>query len=50
MGIVAVRHVMLDTEEDKKKTPMRLGDSGDPGVGMVGCEWMGLREKPRVHL
>jgi hypothetical protein len=25
MGIVAVRHVMLDTEEDKKKTPMRLG-------------------------
>jgi len=22
MGIVAVRHVMLDTEEDKKKTPM----------------------------
>ena len=39
MGIVAVRHVMLDTEEDKKKTPMRLGTYGDVGETFPKDPW-----------
>ena len=38
MGIVAARHVMLDTEEDKKKptTPLEL-KSSSPNRGFPSC-------------
>ena len=40
MGIVAARHVMLDTEEDKKKptTPLEL-KSSSPNRGFPSCNF-----------